>query len=303
MIYIYKLLVFACFRAIFAIINLSVGKNKSTPPKWQKIMAIIQSALLSKGRGSAGSVTFRRLNGKTVVSEKPITVKNPDSFQQRRARMFFMLGANAGWALSPYFQARDKMSGVRRATGISKRGSKLLPIQEFVKRTVNLVKNDSRVFTQISAYAHSVPSNQIDYALKTAVVDGNTSPIFQALAQLDVTGLPKENSGVSLGEISIDEGAVQAPITIVEGAGIAVVNVKVYLILVSVSEGAVNRYLVSRNLDNEFVQSGLNAVSVPVTIPTGQSVHQVIVEVVPVDAAAQTEIYSLAVGSNVLLNE
>lgn len=28
-------IVFGCFRAIFAIINLSVGKNKSTPPKWQ----------------------------------------------------------------------------------------------------------------------------------------------------------------------------------------------------------------------------------------------------------------------------
>lgn len=265
-------------------------------------MAIIQSALLSKGRGSAGSVTFRRLNGKTVVSEKPLVVKNPDSFQQRRARMLFMAGGNYGWALSPYFATRDKLSGVRRDAGISKRGSKLLPIQDFIKRAVNLFKNDSQVFTQISSMAQDVPSNQVDYALKTAVVFNHSGPLFNAMKNIDVTGLPKENSVISLSQVSYSSGVAYVQGTIAEGAGVTSVNVKVYIILVSQSQGIVNRYLISRNVVATADEDGFIDIELPVQIPTGQNVHQIIAEVVPVVDVTGTENYLLAVGDNFLLN-
>lgn len=272
-------------------------------------MAIIQSALLSKGRGSAGSVTFRRLNGKTVVSEKPLTVKNPDTVYQRRTRMLFMVGANQGWALNPYFAARPSLTAVRTSTGFSARGSKLLPLQDLIKRAVKIASESEPVRTQISAYASSVPSNQINYALRNAVLVGSTSPIFQALQNLDVTGLPRENSELAINSISVNGGQIQVPVTVNSGVNIEKVRATVYVIMVVASEGSVNRYMVTRTVE-QTVQSGQPTnIQASVQVPQGQSIHRVIVEVVPVvdiDAGEATVLeanYALTVGDDVLLND
>ena len=47
------------------------------------------SGIISKIAGSAGNITFRRLNGETVVSEKVTQVRNPRSEAQMRTRTRF----------------------------------------------------------------------------------------------------------------------------------------------------------------------------------------------------------------------
>ena len=47
------------------------------------------SGIISKINGSAGNITFRRLNGETVVSEKVTQVRNPRSEAQMRTRTKF----------------------------------------------------------------------------------------------------------------------------------------------------------------------------------------------------------------------
>ena len=272
-------------------------------------MAIIQSALLSKGRGSAGSVTFRRLNGKTVVSEKPLVVKNPDTFYQRRSRMLFMLGANEGWALNPYFAARPKLAAVRSSSGVSARGSKLLPLQAYIKQAVKTLREDSGVYGQVSSMAEAVPSKEFDYAAKRSVVYDNSSPVFQALKNLEATGLPRENSELAINSISVNEGQIQVPVTVNSEANISKVRATVYVIMVVVSEGSVNRYMVTRTVE-QGVQSGQPTnIQASIQVPQGQSIHRAIVEVVPimdVDAGEATVLesnYALTVGVDVLLND
>lgn len=273
-----------------------------------EIMAIIQSALLSKGRGSAGSVTFRRLNGKTVVSEKPLVVKNPDTFAQRRSRMIFMAGANEGWALSPYFAARPKLAGVRNSTGVSARGSKLLPLQDFIKRAVKAVKDDDPASTQLSSYAGSVPSNQVDYSIKGSVlVASAASPVAKALSSVDVTGLPGENSELAIGSISVGEGVVQFPVTVDSESGISSVRATVYVIVAVTSDGGINRYMITRTVGQTVQAEQPTNIQASIQVPQGQIVHRIIVEVVPTMDAGATNVlepnYALTVGADVLLND
>ena len=48
-------------------------------------MAIL-NGLIQKMKGSAGQLTFKSLNGQTVVSEKPTKVSNPRTDMQQRQR-------------------------------------------------------------------------------------------------------------------------------------------------------------------------------------------------------------------------
>ena len=48
-------------------------------------MAIL-NGILKKLNGSAGSLTFKQVNGQTVVSEKPSTVRNSRTPSQQRQR-------------------------------------------------------------------------------------------------------------------------------------------------------------------------------------------------------------------------
>ena len=48
-------------------------------------MAIL-NGILKKLNGSAGSLTFKQVNGQTVVSEKPSTVRNSRTLSQQRQR-------------------------------------------------------------------------------------------------------------------------------------------------------------------------------------------------------------------------
>ena len=271
-------------------------------------MAIIQSALLSKGRGSAGSVTFRRLNGKTVVSEKPLTVANPDTFAQRRGRMLFMLGANEGWALNPYFAARPKLATVRSSTGVSARGSKLLPLQAYIKQAVKTLKEDSGVRGQVSSMAEAVPSKEFDYAAKRSVVYDNSSPVFQALEDLNSTGLPRENAEIAITNISVSQGQVQVPVSVVSGSGVVAVKATIYLIVVVMSGGSVNRYMITRTVEQDVQAGQPTNIQASITIPQGQSIHRAIVEVVPVmdvNLGEETELepnYALTIGDDVLIN-
>ena len=46
----------------------------------------ILNGIISKINGSAGNITFRRLNGETVVSEKVTQIRNPRSNAQMQTR-------------------------------------------------------------------------------------------------------------------------------------------------------------------------------------------------------------------------
>lgn len=268
-------------------------------------MAIIQSALLSKGRGSAGSVTFRRLNGKTVVSEKPLVVKNPDTFSQRQSRMLFMLGANAGWALSPYFAARPRLQEVRISAGVSARGSKLLPLQAYIRQAVKSLKEDNAVEGQVSSMAYAVPSKELDYAAKRSVVYDNSSPVFQALENLNATGLPRVNAEIAFGSISVDDGQIQVPMTVKPITTVLGVRATIYVIVAVVSDGAVNRYMITETVEQMQVAGGVVNVQSSIQIPEGQSIHRVIVETVPLtgDESSLAPNYALTIGDDVLMNE
>ena len=54
-------------------------------PKSLFFMAIL-NGILKKLNGSAGSLTFKQVNGQTVVSEKPSTVRNSRTPSQQRQR-------------------------------------------------------------------------------------------------------------------------------------------------------------------------------------------------------------------------
>lgn len=271
-------------------------------------MAIIQSALLSKGRGSAGSVTFRRLNGKTVVSEKPLVVKNPDTFEQRKGRMYFMLGANAGWALSPYFAARPKLAEVRSSSGVSARGSKLLPLQAYIQKAVKTLKEDGAVRGQISSMAEDVPSKEYNYAAKRSVVSDNSSPVFRVLKDVDTTGLPRENAELAINSISISDGLIQVPVNVVSGSNVKAVKATIYVIVVVVSGGSVNRYMITRTFVKNVTDGQPTNLQTSIEIPEEQSIHRIVAEIVPlvdIDASEATVLApnsSLTIGGDVLIN-
>lgn len=271
-------------------------------------MAIIQSALLSKGRGSAGSVTFRRLNGKTVVSEKPLTVANPDTFEQRKGRMYFTLGTNAGWALSPYFAARPKLATVRSSAGVSARGSKLLPLQAYIKQAVKALKEDSDVRGQVASMAEAVPSREYGNTAKRSVLYNNSSPVFQVLEDLNATGLLRENAELAINSISVNEGQIQVPVNVVSGSNVKSVKATIYVIVVASSDDAANRYMVTRTVEQNVQSEQPTNIQASIQVPQGQSIHRVIVEAVPlmdVDAGEATVLepnYSLTIGDDLLIN-
>ena len=132
--------------------------------------------------------------------------------------------------------------------------------------------------------------------------------MFQALQNLDVTGLPRENSELAIGSISMDEGQVQVSVNVAPYFNIVSVKATIYVIVADVSDGSVNRYMVTRTASPSVSIAKLD-IQIPIQIPQGQSVHRIIAEVVPVmdvgvgqDTVLEAN-YALTVGSDVLLNE
>ena len=56
-------------------------------------MAIL-NGLINKMKGSAGQLTFKRLNGQTVVSERPTKISNPRTEAQQRQRTRWTSGGS-----------------------------------------------------------------------------------------------------------------------------------------------------------------------------------------------------------------
>lgn len=162
-------------------------------------MAIIQSALLSKGRGSAGSVTFRRVNGKTVVSEKPIEVKNPRTYPQQLQRAYMLMASRFVGGLGEYFRERQKVSRIYDGN-LSQRGSLLSARQYLGGVLQRLLKANIPVNEHIAGLI--VANQPLPAFLYYSPVVGDD--YYRSYGQLDITGLPRVNNSVKAADVDVN---------------------------------------------------------------------------------------------------
>lgn len=198
-------------------------------------MAIIQSALLSKGRGSAGSVTFRRLNGKTIVSEKPIEVKNPQTFPQQLQRAYMLVASR--WLAGFNAYTRERFQVKRKYDGrLSKNGSTLLPRQFWASQLQAALKGVEEIRDDLDnevVAGRKLPNRLYFYPLVNAAY-------LDVYKGVDYTGLPKTSSSVPVYSFSgsvMDGKAKVSGTAVVSGtAADTMVNISVTAIIRNYSE-------------------------------------------------------------------
>lgn len=248
-------------------------------------MAIIQSALLSKGKGSAGSVTFRRLNGKTVVSEKPIEVKNPQTFPQQLQRAYMLVSSR--WLAGFNAYTRERFTAKRNYDGrLSKNGSTLLPRQFWAKelQAALKAKAEIREDIEIGITPGAKLPNRLYY---NPLINPDYLGVYK---EVDYTGLPSTSTSVpshTFGS-SFEEGTVTI-------SGTAAVSAVSPNIMVNVSVTAIIRNYVGGSEGSRFVVSSAVArlqetlmgdeplsVSVQFEVPVENDFLGYIIEITPV---------------------
>lgn len=212
-------------------------------------MAISVSAIMSKGRGKVGSVTVRRLNGRTVISENAISVSNPQTYEQMLNRTVL---AAAGWFAGlnlAYFRSRGYEQF--RTVGKSRRGSTLLPRQEYVRSLVSQLRASD---TAMTLFSQSTTAGHLgDYQ---AIIQGGE--IDGALNRANITGL--SNSGIDgrVGQVLYGNGNVSA---VVQASVEATVEMYVY-VLAQNSDKTYSAYTATGNVSVSTIQD-------EVTVPLG----------------------------------
>lgn len=248
-------------------------------------MAIIQSALLSKGKGSAGSVTFRRMNGKTVVSEKPIEVKNPQTFPQQLQRAYMLVASR--WLAGFNAYTRERFPVKRNYDGrLSKNGSYLLPRQFWAKELQAALKATAEIRDDIELEitpGMNLP-NRLYY---NPLVNPDYLGVYK---EVDYTGLPSTSASVPVlqfGAAIADHKATISGTAAVEATSANVmINVSVTAIIrsyVGGSEGS--RFVVSSAVQRmQEVLMGGEALSLSVEfdVPAGNDFLGYILEITPV---------------------
>lgn len=90
-------------------------------------MAIIRSLAVGKARKSAGNITYTTIDGRTIIREKPVFVRNPRTegqvAQRTKLAKTVALWRWMGQSVKPYF---------------TKRGKYLSEYNEFVKRNIGI---------------------------------------------------------------------------------------------------------------------------------------------------------------------
>lgn len=248
-------------------------------------MAIIQSALLSKGKGSAGSVTFRRMNGKTIVSEKPIEVKNPQTFPQQLQRAYMLVSSRWLAGFSNY--TRERFPVKRNYDGrISKNGSTLLARQFWAKELQAALKAKTEVRGDIELGI--TPGMKLPNRL---YFDPLVNPDYLGVyKEVDYTGLPATSSSVPV--VQMGSTVAEGKVTI---SGTSVVYATSTNIMVNVSVTAIVRSCVNGSEGSIYVMSSAVqrmqeilmggdslSLSVEFPIPTGSDFLGFIFEITPV---------------------
>lgn len=248
-------------------------------------MAIIQSALLSKGKGSAGSVTFRRMNGKTIVSEKPIEVKNPQTFPQQLQRAYLLVSSR--WLAGFNAYTRERFQVKRNYDGrLSKNGSTLLTRQFWAKELQAALKATPEVREDIELGI--TPGMKLPGRLYyDPLILGNYLDIYK---EVDYTGLPSTSSSVPVvqfGSTVADGKATISGTAAIEATSVNVmVNVSVTAIIrsyVGGSEGS--RADVSsavQRLQETLIGGESLSLSVEFDVPEGNDFLGFILEITPV---------------------
>jgi len=250
-----------------------------------KNMAIIQSALLSKGKGSVGSVTFRRMNGKTIASEKPLEVKNPQTFPQQLQRAYMLVASRWLAGFNAYTRERFKVS--RNYDGrLSANGSTLLARQFWAKELQAALKAEAKIREDIEmgiTPGMKLP-NRLYY---NPLINPDYLDVYKGV---DYTGLPATSSSVPVVQIgaAVAEGkATISGTAAIEATSVnTMVNVSVTAIVrsyVGGSEGS--RFVVSsavRRLQETLMGGESLSLSVEFDVPAGNDFLGFILEITPV---------------------
>lgn len=208
-------------------------------------MAIIQSALLSKGKGSVGSVTFRRMNGKTIASEKPLEVKNPQTFPQQLQRAYMLVSSR--WLAGFNAYTRERFTAKRNYDGrLSANGSTLLARQFWAKELQAALKAKPEIREDIELGI--TPGNKLPNRLYyNPLINPDYLDVYQ---EVDYTGLPSVSTSVpshTFGS-SFDEGKMTV-------SGTAAVDAVSPNVMVNVSVTAIIRNYVGGSEGSRFVVS------------------------------------------------
>lgn len=205
-------------------------------------MAIIQSALLSKGKGSVGSVTFRRMNGKTIASEKPLEVKNPQTFPQQLQRAYMLVASR--WLAGFNAYTRERFL-VKRSydNRLSKNGSKLLPRQIWAKELQAGLKDNEKIRDDIElGITAGMPLPSRLYTGPLVISD-----YLDVYKGIDYTGLPTTSTSVP--DLQFSAAVAEGKATV---SGTAVVNATSTNAMVNVTVTAIMR---SSVFDNAVISS------------------------------------------------
>ena len=248
-------------------------------------MAIIQSALLSKGKGSAGSVTFRRMNGKTIVSEKAIEVKNPQTFPQQLQRAYMLVASR--WLAGFNAYTRERFTAKRNYDGrLSKNGSTLLPRQFWAKELQAALKATAEIREDIElgiTPGMNLP-NRLYY---NPFINPTYLGVYK---EVDYTGLPSTSASVPVSQFGAAVADGKATIS-----GTAAVNATSTNVMINVSVTAIIRSYVGGSEGSRFVVSSAVqrmqeilmgsaslSLSVEFDVPAGNDFLGYIIEITPV---------------------
>lgn len=250
-------------------------------------MAIIQSALLSKGKGSVGSVTFRRMNGKTIASEKPLEVKNPQTFPQQLQRAYMLVASR--WLAGFNAYTRERFPAKRLYDGrLSRNGSYLLPRQFWAKELQAMLKMTTLIRTDIETGI--VPGMKLPNRLfYNPLID----PVYLAVYRaVDYTGLPTSSNSVPVSQFGVTvadgKATVSGTAAVYATSANVMVNVSVTAILRSyVASGEGARFVatsVVRRMQETLEDGDSLSLSVDFDVPSGNDFLGFILEITPVSS-------------------
>ena len=149
-------------------------------------MAILDG-MFSKMKGSAGAVTFKQTNGRTIVSEKATTVKNTRTSAQQKQRMRWTNPVQVYKGVSPYLQR-----------AFEKKPANVSDFNMFVKRNVG---NNTVYLTKAEVEANAC------VVAPYIITEGSLARIVTSGEGADTV------TDIKLGNLTIDESTTVADLS------------------------------------------------------------------------------------------
>lgn len=149
-------------------------------------MAIL-NGMFSKMNGSAGAVTFKQTNGRTIVSEKATTVKNTRTSAQQKQRMKWANPVQVYKGVSPYLQR-----------AFENKSANVSDFNMFVKRNVG---NNTVYLTKAEVEANAC------VVAPYTITEGSLARIVTSGEGADTV------TDIKLGNLTIDESTTVADLS------------------------------------------------------------------------------------------